>query len=369
MNMPEHAAERFVGPKDAIVAVEPHGSGIIHNTYLVKLSRGDGRFILQRMNTQVFKNPELIMHNLQIVGEHVRERTKFVDHTLFKEWQVINIIPARDGRNFFIDPEGGYWRALSFIRGASPLEGISSINDALEVGRALGAFHWLLSDLAPRLLHDTLPGFHNVEQYLGNYDAVLERCGKAGKTDRFCLDFIATRRSWAPVLEEARRRKTLQLRIMHGDPKMTNIMIDNVTRRAVSIIDLDTVMPGLVQYDIGDCLRSCCNIVGEETADISAVRFDPERCRAVLSGYVEPARNFLTGGDLDFFFDGIRLLPFELGLRFYTDFLENNVYFKVSSSNQNLDRARVQFKLVESIEEQEEEIREIIEAYRADLNR
>jgi len=367
MNMSEQAAGYFVGPGESVAAVEPHGRGIIHDTYLVKLRRGDDQFILQRINTQVFKNPESIMHNLQVVSKHMRERRKSAGSKIFTEWQMISAIPAKNGRNFFIDPEGGFWRALRFIRGASPLERIASSNDALEVGRALGAFHWLLSDLAPELLHDTLLGFHNVEEYLKHYDAVVDSDGKACKTVRFCREFVDYRRDWAPVLEEARRQKTLQIRIMHGDPKISNIMVDNETGRAVSIIDLDTVMPGLVQYDIGDCLRSCCNSRGEEAADISAVRFDLERCRAVLSGYMEAARRFLTESDLDFFFDAVRLIPFELGLRFFTDFLEDNVYFKVNKSNQNLDRAMVQFKLVESIEEQEEEIRDITKECRAVL--
>ena len=363
MAMPEQAAATFAGPEESFI-VEPYGRGIIHDTYLVRFTRGEDQFILQRINTQVFKNPEAIMHNLQVISSHVQEKRKSRGAKSYPGWQMVDIIPTREGRNFFVDPEGGFWRSLSFIRGARPLEKITGINDALEVGRALGIFHWLFSDLAPGLLHDTLPGFHNVEQYLTHYDAVSKSGNKVCNDSSFCREFIAARRGWAPILEEALRQKKLQLRVIHGDPKITNIMLDNATGKAVSMIDLDTVMPGPVQYDIGDCLRSCSNTVGEETADIAAARFDIERCRAVLSGYMEAARSFLTGRDLDFFFDAVRLIPYELGLRFFTDFLENNVYFKVSSSKQNLERAMVQFKLVESIEEQEEEIRGIFEECR-----
>ena len=364
MTMPELAAASFAGPGERIAAVEPHGQGIIHDTYLVRLSGMAGQFILQRINRGVFKKPEFIMHNLQMVSQHMEERRKLAGNKISPEWQVLNALPARDGRNFFIDPEGEFWRALLFIRGARPLERITCNKDALEVGRALGTFHWLLNRLDTELLHETLPGFHNIEQYLKEYDAVLDRGRQACKVSRSCQEFIAGRRSWAPVLEEARRDKILPLRIIHGDPKINNIMFDNVTGRAVSIIDLDTVMPGLVHYDIGDCLRSCCNTGGEEVADISGVGFELDLCREVLTGYMETAKSFLTEKDLDFFFDAIRLIPFELGLRFYTDFLAGNVYFKVSATNQNLDRAMVQFKLVQSIEEQEEKIREIIEESR-----
>ena len=367
MTMPELAAASFAVPGERIAVVEPYGQGIIHDTYLVKLSSRTGQFILQRINTSVFKKPELIIHNLQMVSRHMQERRKLAGGKISTEWQILHVLPAKDGRNFFNDPEGGFWRALPFIQGASSLERITCNKDALEVGRALGTFHWLLSDLDTELLHETLPGFHNMELYLKQYDAVLDRKRQACKVGRSCQEFIADRRGWAPVLEEARRSEILRLHIIHGDPKINNIMVDNRTGKAVSLIDLDTVMPGLVQYDVGDCLRSCCNTWGEDTADIAGVRFDLDLCRVVLTGYMEMAGCFLTEKDLGFFFDAIRLIPFELGLRFYTDFLAGNVYFKVSAAKQNLERAMVQFKLVQSIEDQEEKIREIIEENRAAL--
>ncbi len=154
------------------------------------------------------------------------------------------------------------------------------------------------------------------------------------------------------------------MRIIHGDPKINNVMLDNQTGRAVSMIDLDTVKPGLLHYDIGDCLRSCCNILGEEADDFDAVRFDLGRFEAVLSGYTAAAHENLSAQDFDFLFDAIRLIPFELGLRFYTDYLEGNLYFKISHPMQNLDRAMVQFRLVESIEQQEAKIKAFIEICR-----
>jgi len=367
MNRVAEAAENFVSPDETIAGIVEYGHGIIHDTYLVTLDNGVKRFILQRLNTQVFKNPAAVMHNLHLVADHIRKRMKRSNSTIDADWQMLQSIAARDGRFFFIDAAGVFWRALSFIREASPLEEISCLDDAREVGRALGIFHWLTSDLAPEFLQATLPGFHNVEHYLEQYDAVTGRSREAAGTGRFCQQFIDDRKQWAPVLENKRRENLLKVRVIHGDPKINNIMIDRRTGKAVSIIDLDTVMPGLVQYDIGDCLRSCCNSAGEEAADLAAVRFDLERCAAVLCGYTEAARRFLTGRDFDFFFDAVRLIPFELGLRFYTDFLAGNVYFKVSRPDQNLARAMVQFKLVESIEQQEEGIRAIIAGCRADV--
>jgi Ser/Thr protein kinase RdoA (MazF antagonist) len=366
MKLVLQAAEKFIGPGETVTGVEEYGHGIIHDTYLVKLNhQARQQFILQRVNTNIFKNPAAIMHNLKCVSEHVRQQTKINSRRIEAGWQMLHGIPTGDGSDLFNDADGNIWRALSFIQGARPLEKICSLDDAREVGRAIGTFHFLTSHLNPDLLYETLPGYHNVEQYLKHYDEVAGRTKDPGDADEFCQNFIENRRSWAPVLEIGRREKTLRVRVIHGDPKINNIMIDSLTGKAVSIIDLDTIMPGLVHYDIGDCLRSCCNIIGEDSADLARVRFDLNRCKAVLTGYTGAAKGFLTDRDFDFLFDAIRLIPFELGLRFYTDYLEGNVYFKVSRDDQNLDRALVQFKLVESIEKQEVEIRMLIEESRA----
>ena len=364
MNKVAQVAENFISHDETISGVAEYGSGIIHDTYLVKLNNRANRFILQRINKQVFANPEAIMHNLKLVGKYIQERMKVSGSRIDSDWQMLQSISAGDGRDFYVDADGDFWRALSFIRGAVPLEQISCLGDAREVGRALGIFHWLTSDLNPEILQETLPGFHNAEGYLKHYDEVIVRKKEAGEAGAFCQQFIENRKGWTSVLENGRRENQLRVRVIHGDPKISNIMVNRITGKAVSIIDLDTVMPGLVQYDIGDCLRSCCNTAGEEVADLSAVRFDLERCEAALYGYTGVAQAFLTGADFDFLFDAIRLIPFELGLRFYTAFQEGSPYFRVDRQGQNLDRALVQFKLVESIEQQENEITALIEECR-----
>jgi len=367
MNMALQAAENFIGQDKSITSVEKYGKGIIHDTYLVELSGQADSFILQRINTQVFKQPELIMHNLRLVCEHVHDLKKLAGRGIDSGWKMLHIIPTRNNRDFFTDSGGGFWRALSFISGAEPLEKITNLDNASEVGRALGIFHLLTGNLNPALLHDILPGFHNIELYLSHYDQVLSSGihREFTESEKFCRQFVEDRRSWAPVLENGRKHNKLQMRIIHGDPKINNVMVDSQTGKAVSIIDLDTIKPGLLLYDLGDCLRSCCNISGEESDDFDAVRFDLGRCEALLSGYMGEAYECLTAQDFDFFFDAIRLIPFELGLRFYTDYLEGNLYFKSSYSTQNLDRAVVQFRLVASIEQQEDKIRALVEKYRS----
>jgi Ser/Thr protein kinase RdoA (MazF antagonist) len=152
------------------------------------------------------------------------------------------------------------------------------------------------------------------------------------------------------------------LRVVHGDPKISNIMIDDATGKGTCIVDLDTVKPGLIHYDFGDCLRSCCNPAGEETQDMSRVLFDTDLCEAIVRGYMVHARSFLTEADREYLYDSIRLIAFELGLRFFADYIAGDVYFKTRHDGQNLNRARVQFKLTESIEAREKQIRGILGA-------
>jgi Ser/Thr protein kinase RdoA (MazF antagonist) len=198
-------------------------------------------------------------------------------------------------------------------------------------------------------------------RYLQQFDATFSHNGHHSNSEvRYGLQFIAARRDWAHVLEDAKQNGRLPLRPVHGDPKVNNVMIEETTGRAISLVDLDTVKPGLIHYDIGDCMRSGCNPLGEETDDWEAVYFEPEIGQAILTGYLTQARNFLTEADYDYLFDSIRLLAFELGVRFFTDYLAGNVYFKVKHAEHNLQRALVQFKLTESIEAHEADIRSII---------
>jgi len=349
-------------PQHTIIAIEEYGNGNVNDTFLVTVdSKEEKYFILQRINSQVFRRPELIMRNMRTFSEHFHKRLQRAPLKPGRRWEVIRVLSANDGQDHWIDPSGSFWRALSFIDGAQSFETIEDIEHAEEVGFALGMFHNLLSDLPSEKLVDTLEGFHITPSYLLHYDEVLSqnRPKKSPEVD-YGLQFIEERRGWANVLEDAKGQGKLFLRPIHGDPKVDNVMIDNSTGQAISIVDLDTVKPGLVHYDIGDCLRSGCNLLGEETEQWEMVRFDPELCRAILQGYLSLARDFLTENDYEYLYDAIRLIAFELGLRFFTDYLEGNVYFKANHQEHNLVRALVQFKLTESIESQKKTIRFII---------
>jgi Ser/Thr protein kinase RdoA (MazF antagonist) len=260
-----------------------------------------------------------------------------------------------------MDEEDYFWRAISLIDNAQSFDTINDLNHAREVGYALGMFQNLISDLPIESLDDTLEGFHITPRYLQNYERVFSENGTHTSPEvKHGIKFVEKRRAFAHVLENAHANGHLPLRPIHGDPKVNNVMIDNTTGKAVSIVDLDTVKPGLVHYDIGDCLRSGCNPLGEDAEDWEAVRFDPEIGAAILEGYLSEARLFLTVADYAYLFDAIRLIAFELGLRFFTDHLAGDVYFKVKYPGHNLHRALVQFKLTESIEAHEADIRHII---------
>ncbi|MFZ0944476.1 MAG: phosphotransferase [Syntrophobacteraceae bacterium] len=354
------AAEQF-DSAEQIAEISKYGAGNINDTYLVSTSSNrEKHFILQRINQRVFSRPELIMQNLRVFCEHVSERLRR-NPTPGRRWEMVRLLLTKYGEDHWIDPGGHFWRAISFIENSESFDSVIDLDHAAEVGFALGYFHVLVSDLPADRLKDTLEGFHITPIYLGRYLAVLEKwCAVASPDLAYCMDFIDRRKEFAPILEKAKADGRLALRIIHGDPKVSNVMIDTRTGLAVSIVDLDTVKPGLVHYDIGDCLRSCCNPLGEDPGKPDEVRFEPELCQALLRGYFSVAKGFLTEYDREFIYDSIRLLAYELGMRFFCDYLEGNVYFKASDSQQNLRRALVQFRLVESIESQAQALRAII---------
>jgi len=350
-----HIAEQF-NPGGNILKVKEFGNGNINDTYIVTLDTPEkNKFVLQRINTHVFKQPQLIMQNMRAFTEHVHHRVRTEGHA----WEAPRVMAAKDGRDYFMDDENGFWRSISFIQNSQSFDIIKDLNHAREVGHALGTFQNLISDLPIETLADTLEGFHVTPRYLQSYYWVLLKNSTHDSPEvKHGMKFIEDRRAFAHMLENA----NLPIRPIHGDPKVNNVMIHTETGKAVSIVDLDTVKPGLVHYDIGDCLRSGCNPLGEDAEDWEAVHFDPEIGSAILEGYLTEARAFLTDADYEHMFSAIRLIAFELGLRFFTDHLAGDVYFKVKYPGHNLHRALVQFKLTESIEAHEADIRHIIKS-------
>lgn len=355
------AADQFKS-RGRVVDVREYGNGNVNDTFLVSLDCDEEKhFILQRINVRIFRQPKLVMSNMRAVTDHVSNRLRQTPLRAGRRFELPRVLLTQDARDHWIDSDRSFWRAISFIDAAQSFDSIHSADHAGEVGYALGLFHNLISDLPAERLADTLQGFHVTPLHLCHYDEVLakNRPVRSPEVDH-AKRFVSARREWTSVLEDARKAGRLRLRPIHGDPKVNNVMIDSTTGQAISIIDLDTVKPGLVHYDIGDLLRSGCNPSGEETEQWETVRFEPHLCRAILQGYLSMARVFLGMNDYEYLYDAIRLIAFELGLRFFTDYLEGNVYFKAKHHEHNLSRALVQFRLTESIELQETIIRNII---------
>jgi len=352
------AATRF-GSGEVPESLRPLGQGNVHDTFLVTLEGlPPRRFVLQRLNPRVFPRPQVLAANLRVVTAHLRRPGPGAGRA---DLVLPQPLATREGEDLWRDPEGFWWRALTYLEGTRAPLVLEGRSHAQEVGWALGRFHALLRDLSPALLADPLPGFHITPAYVTHFDEVAGRalCPSTPEV-RYLLKAIAARRGLAGVLEAAKARGELPLRIMHGDPKVDNVLLEERSGRAVGLVDLDTVGPGLWHYDLGDCLRSAANPLGEETREWERVRFDPEAAAAILRGYREGARNLWTPRERAYLYPAIRLLPFELGLRFFTDYLAGNVYFKVTDPEQNLRRALVQFRLLESLEAQEREIRTLI---------
>jgi Ser/Thr protein kinase RdoA (MazF antagonist) len=344
------------------IDVRSCGHGLINDTYRVITDRGpEGGAILQRINPRVFPEPVRIMVNLRALLTHVGARQGAARGTAH-DLHLPAIFKTLDGADYRLDEEGALWRAVEFIPGTFTTRTLENRNLAGEAGFALGRFHSLTRDLSPDRLRPPLPGFHDTAACLERFTRIAGQAGATADTPtlRYCLRSIEARRAVANVLEVARAEGQIGLRVVHGDPKLDNILFDSNSRRAVSIIDLDTVMPGLIHHDIADCLRSCCNTAGESPEQPERVEFDIDVCRAVLEGYA--GAGGLTGErEAGYLYDAIRIIPLELGMRFLTDYLEGNRYFKVSDPEENLRRAITQFRLTDSVERSQHEIREIID--------
>ncbi|MFT5467660.1 MAG: hypothetical protein ACI8UO_002766 [Verrucomicrobiales bacterium] len=350
-----------------LVTVEVLGGGNVNDTYraIFRTTFDEKQIILQRINQAVFPDPEMVMANITAITNHAHKKIEDEAGDADRIWQLPRVIEAIDGRDY-VQQNGEFWRGLSLIASAKSYERVNSIEHAVEAGEVLGHFQRLIADFPVSLLEDTLPGFHITPRYLANYDRVLatdegrKRAESSSETKRI-TKLIEERRDFASVLEDALERGELQLRPIHGDPKISNIMIDDFSEKGTAIIDLDTVKPGLVHYDFGDAVRSVCNPAGEETTDLDEVCLDLDLLGGLVRGYLKEANPFLTAADRKYLFDSIRLITFELGLRFYTDFLAGNVYFKANHDLHNLDRARVQMKVCESVEERESRIRRALD--------
>lgn len=337
-------AEQFA-QHQTILDIAPLGNGLINDTFLVNTNRQS--FVLQRINQQVFPAPEQVMANLQQLSQHLAKQTSKL------QFPAVLLTDAQQA--FYRDSQQQIWRGLELISPAESREHISNDDEAAQVGFALAHFHRLCSNLPTEHLFDTLPGFHITPQYFQQYQAIIKQPLNVENDPefRFCRDFIASHADKLSILEDAKQRGELVERVIHGDPKLNNFLFRPQSQQIISLIDLDTVKPGLVHYDIGDCLRSCCHITGSN-------QFDLKRCEIILTSYLKQAGSFFSHADYAYLYAAIELIPFELGLRFFSDYLQGNRYFKTHDPKQNLHRAVAQFALCGDIDKQKMQIKALV---------
>jgi Ser/Thr protein kinase RdoA (MazF antagonist) len=344
-------AEKFsAGQK--VNTVTPLGNGLINDTFLVSATHKS--FVLQRINAKVFPKPREVIDNFWQLSRHIRQKPSGLVRL-----QIPELLSSQLGQSYYEDAEGQLWRALQLIQPAESRERLDNDEEAAQVGFALAHFHHICSDLSATLLHDTLPGFHITPLYFQHYQTLLATTS-AQKDAEFlhCQDFIQARRSTLDILDTAQQSGLLKERVIHGDPKLNNFLFFPGTHQIVSLIDLDTVKPGLVHYDIGDCVRSCCHNKHDDSLDI-------KRCEIILRHYLQEAGEFFSGHDYDYLYAAIWLIPFELGLRFFSDYLSGDQYFKTTSPRQNLKRALSQFALCQNIEQQKPALKHFIDALKS----
>lgn len=328
--------------------IVPLGSGLINTTFAV--AAGGGEFVLQRINPLVFPDPPRIMDNL------ARLQRAALDAGIDAP-RLPRFYEAAPDQLQARDRHGHDWRLLERIPDAMPLPTVADSAQATGIGFLLGRFHRFGAALAVDDYHVTLPQSHDTASHRAALDTALD-AGWGGADARVAalIDQIHARDPVMGCLREALETGRLRKTVIHGDPKRDNVLFDRAQREALCLIDLDTVQPGLILHDIGDCLRSCCNRVGE-SATAAQVRFDAELAEALLRGYAEAAPGLLGAPECELLFDAIRLIPLELGMRFLADHLRGDRYFRVSFRGENLNKAEAQLALVADIERQETRLR------------
>lgn len=355
MNQATQAARFFLSAR-TIQSIQPFGTGRINDTFLVILFTGE-RLVLQRINPRVFPDPHQVIANMRLVTVHLAEQA-VISQPLRHACSFPVLHQGKNGYAF-TDEKGGVWRLLTYISGLT-VEKVSEPPRAEELGSCLGLFHRLLSSLEPNALADTLPGFHDTPSYLQVYEEALAGAEPENDPDLdFCRRFIDHHHQLATRLSAG---EELTQCIIHGDPKVANFIFRESSDTVISLIDLDTVRSGLLLHDIGDALRSCCNPSGESASPADDIRFNPDLFKAWLTGYCREAEILLTPADKIHIVQAVRVIAFELGIRFLTDHLQGNTYFKTRFPGQNIARALVQFRLVRSIEEQLPQLMDIVRA-------
>lgn len=339
---------------------EAFGNGHIHDTFrIVNREAGKDDYILQRLNNRVFKNIPALQENIERVTVHLRNRISEVPGSDIKR-ECLSLIPAHDGKSWICDSSGNYWRMYIFISNHRSYNVVDSPVRAFEGGKAIGKFQAMLSDMKGAPLHETIPFFHNIEKRLETFSATIsaDPAGRAGLVGTEINQVLARAEEMKLILRLGREGR-IPLRITHNDTKFNNILLDE-NDKALCVIDLDTVMPGYVHYDFGDAIRTATNTAAEDEKDLKKINMDISLFKAYSEGFLSETGSTLNQTEKEYLAFAPRLITYTIAVRFLTDFIDGDNYFKIHHETHNLERARAQLRLVESMEEQYEDMRDII---------
>jgi hypothetical protein len=334
-------------PEEKVTSISPHGEGHIHETFLVETKDHDPDYILQKINHNIFRNIPGMMENIEAITRHFREKLgKMPGHDPGTE--ALTLVYTKSGKSWLNDKEGNFWRVYTYIPDTITYQQMADPALALEAGKAIGFFQAMLSDLQSPLV-ETIPDFHNIDFRISQYEQA-KNANSDGRVEFVQGEMLFAGERFERMKSYYRSLKEMAaIRATHNDTKVNNVLFDR-NNKAQCLIDLDTVMPGYVHFDYGDALRTMANTAPEDEQDLEKVHFNADIYHAFTKGYLQEAGSFLNQ-------DEIRMLPyapiyltFIIGLRFLTDHLNGDIYFRIHHPGHNLDRARVQFKLVEEME-------------------
>jgi aminoglycoside phosphotransferase (APT) family kinase protein len=349
--------------KGELVHAERHGTGHINDTFAVTYVHGDGmtRYVHQRINREVFADPVGLMDNVRRVTSHLRSKL-LDDGRNDLERRVLTLVPKQDGSVYHIDADDWMWRTYDFIERAQTHDMVRSPALAFEAAQAFGAFQRDLVDLPAPRLNETIPAFHDTpSRFAALQTAVDEDAANRASGAAREIEFVAAQEPSLGRLLDLHRAGDIPERITHNDTKLNNVMIDVETAEGVCVIDLDTVMPGLALFDFGDMVRTSTSFSMEDERDLSLVHLQMPLFEALARGYLQTAGSFLTPVEIDEMVFAGKLITLEIGIRFLTDYLAGDTYFRTHREEHNLDRCRAQFRLAESITEQQESMQKVVE--------
>ena len=342
---------------------KPITDGHINDTYVVEYLLDDGavaKYLLQRINTNVFKKPVELMENVMGVTAHLRNKIIAVGGDPMRE--TLTVYPAKDGKNYVMSDDGGCWRLYNFVDDTYSINELTNPEDFRNAALTFGNFQKLLADYPIETLHDTIPNFHNTPSRFNDFKTAVENNFSGRKEE--CLpeiEFVLAREKDCSVITDLLDSGVMPLKVTHNDTKLNNVLFDKKTNKGICVVDLDTVMPGSSLYDFGDSIRFGANTAAEDEKDLSKVSLSLEYFKAYVDGYLETAGDSLTKEEVDLLPFASKLLTFECGMRFLADFLNGDVYFKTEYPEHNLVRARTQFKLVADIEAKMDEMTVIVD--------